>query len=297
MEAHLNWGLPVALDLFLAGMGAGALMLAVMAQWAGDKKYRAVNITAALIAPWPAIIGVFLLVIDLGKPWRFWEMILRRTGPRALAPEIFMFNPLSTMSIGTWLMTCFILGSLVYLLVCVCTLQAGWGKVARGVAGLVVLPIALGVTVYTGVLIAATESPLWNTPLLPMVFVTSAMATGIAVVVFLFALFQIVKTKFDEDSPVPALERAVGGILIFQIVAVVVFMLAGIKTDAMKLMIGPGYGLLWWVGVIGLGLVVPAAYGLKSGSKKPRLSLVISALVLLGGFFMRYVILYAGQMA
>jgi len=294
MEAHLNWGLPVVVDLFMAGMGAGALMLAVMAQWAGDKKYRAVNITGALVAPWPAILGVFLLVADLGRPLRFWEMVLRREGPGLLG--IFMFNRLSTMSIGTWLMTVFIMSSLAYMLISVCTLRAGWGKIARGVAGLVVLPIALGVTVYTGVLIAATATPLWNTPLLPMVFVTSAMATGIAVVVFLFALFQIVKTTFDKDSPVPVLERTVGGILIFQIVILVVFMLAGIKTDAMKLIVGPGFGLLWWVGVIGLGLIVPVAYGLKGGLKKPRLSLVVSALVLLGGFFMRYVILYAGQM-
>ena len=57
---HLNWGLPVALDLFLAGMGAAAFMLAVMADFAGGRRYRSVSITGAAIAPWPVILGVLL---------------------------------------------------------------------------------------------------------------------------------------------------------------------------------------------------------------------------------------------
>jgi polysulfide reductase chain C len=301
MEAtHLNWGFPVALDLFLAGMGAGAFMLAVMAQLANDKKYRAINITGALIAPWPAILGVALLVIDLGKPFRFWEMILRRVGPTKLAPEIFMFNPLSTMSIGTWLMTAFVIGSLVYLVVVTCTIPASWGKIARGVTGIVLLPIALGVTIYTGVLIAATANPLWNNAVLPMVFVASAMASGIALVVFLVALFQIVKTKFEKDSAVPSLVKATGGILAFQLVAMVIYMVIGVKADAgaMKalLSITSGYGILWWVGIVGLGLIVPLAFSVNRKACTPQTCLVMSALILAGGFFMRYAILFAGQM-
>ncbi len=33
MEGHLNWGLPLIIDLFAAGMGAGALMVAVAADF------------------------------------------------------------------------------------------------------------------------------------------------------------------------------------------------------------------------------------------------------------------------
>jgi len=37
MEHHISWGIPVAFDLFLAGFGAGALLLAVVADLFGGK--------------------------------------------------------------------------------------------------------------------------------------------------------------------------------------------------------------------------------------------------------------------
>jgi len=288
---HLNWGLPVALDLFLAGLGAGAFLLAVMAQIAGDRKFRAVNIAGALIAPWPVILGVLLLVIDLGRPERFWEMLIRR------GEGFLMFSPMSTMSIGTWLLTIFVIVSLAYLVVCLFTIPFRWGVTVRALVGLAGVPIALLVTIYTGVLIAATARPLWNAVLLPTVFVASALATGVASVVFFLALGRILHTTYEPDSPVPGLERVTGGIVGFQLLAVALFAISRIEVPAMKMIMGSGYGLLWWIGIVGLGLVVPLLLGLKGGSKRPQVSLVVATLVLLGGFFLRYVILFAGQMA
>ena len=59
--------------------------------------------------------------------------------------------------------------------------------------------------------------------------------------------------------------------------------------------VGAGYGPLWWIGVVGLGLLLPLIVGLKGGLKRPQFSLVVSALVLLGGLFLRYVVVMAGQ--
>jgi protein NrfD len=63
----------------------------------------------------------------------------------------------------------------------------------------------------------------------------------------------------------------------------------------MKHAVGGGFGLLWWVGIILLGMIVPLVAGLKGGEKQPQVSLVLSALVLMGGLFLRYVILVVGQ--
>lgn len=284
-----SWGLPVALDLFFAGVGAGAFVLAVVAQLVDDRRYRAVSLTGALIAPWPVILGVLLLLADLGKPMRFWELLFRS------GPGFLMFNITSTMSIGTWLLTLFVLVSLGYMLVYVVSIPFRWGKIARAVCGLAGLPFALLVAIYTGVLISATNNPLWSTPLLPMVFVSSALATGTACVVFWLALFQVFKPKLDTASAVPRLERLTAVIIVVQLIVLAVMMATLVKVDAMKAIMGPMFGLLWWIGVVGLGLVVPLLLGLKGGSKRPQTALVVATLVLLGGFFMRYVILMAGQ--
>jgi len=286
---HVNWGLPVALDLFFAALGAGAFMLAVVVDFAGGKKYRGISTTGALIAPWPAIIGVILLVADLGKPHRFWEMIFRR------GEGFIMFNPSSVMSWGVWLLTIFIILSLVYLVLSILSWPFAWGDPAKKLIGVIGLPFALLVTVYTGVLLSATTITLWSTPVLPIMFVTSAIATGAASVVFIQALIQPCKKEIPADSPIIKLEKLISLAIIVQLVAIVLFILLRIGSAQMQGVIGAVYGPVWWIVVIGLGLVLPLIFGLKAQAKKPQISLVMALLVLVGGFFLRYIILMAGQ--
>ena len=118
---HFDWGLPVAIDLFAAGMGAAAFLVAVMADLAGSKKFTSIRLTGAIIAPWPALLGVLFLIVDLGRPFRFWEMLFKRqVGYGAIpsvAPPYLMFNPGSAMSWGTWILTLFVIIALIYLII------------------------------------------------------------------------------------------------------------------------------------------------------------------------------------
>jgi polysulfide reductase chain C len=288
---HVNWGIPVAFDLFFAGLGAGAFILAVVAQLAGDRKNRAISLTGAIIAPWPVILGVLLLVVDLGKPLRFWEMLLR------VGDGFLMFNPGSVMSIGTWLLTIFVILSLVYLLVTVLTIPFNVGATARSIVGLIGLPFAILVATYTGVLLAATAIPLWQTPLLPTVFVVSAIATGIATVIFVLAICRIFGAGPEVASPIPGLEKMNSIVLIVLLATSLAYVVLGRSVPGMKLVTCSRFMLPWWLGIVCLGMIIPILSGLKGAGKNPQIALVVSALVLLGGFFMRYVILMAGQMA
>ncbi len=292
MEHHISWGIPVAFDLFLAGFGAGALLLAVVADLSGGKQYQKIMRTGAIIAPWPVLLGVILLVVDLGNPLRFWEFLLRK------GPGILMFNPDSVMSIGVWLLTFFVILSLVYLVLCLVSWVFVWGAKLRQLVGVVAFCFALLVTVYTGVLLAATPNPLWNSVLLPAVFSVSALSTGIAGVVFVLALGHIYKRAVKIDPFVPELEKInswVIGLLLLIIILFVLVGLVGISSERMKMIIGSGFGILWWIGIVGLGLIVPLLFGRKGKANTPGASLVVSALVLLGGFLLRYVILMGGQ--
>ncbi len=297
MESHINWGIPVALDLFLAALGAGAFMLAVVADLAGGRRYRLVSTIGAFLAPWPAILGVLLLVADLGVPWRFWEMMLRRGEGLTLVSPFLMFNPSSTMSIGTWVLTIFVWISLGYIVLTILAYPFQFAGILRKLLGLCGLPFALLVTTYTGVLLSASPNPLWNSWLLPVAFVASAVVTGAASVILILAALRIVGLVDEEDAHIPRLEKLNSWIIAFQLVVVLFFMLVGIGSASMKSIVGSGYGLLWWVGIIGLGLILPLLYGFKGGFRKPQASVVVAAFVLLGGFFLRYVILIAGQLA
>ena len=289
MEHHISWGIPVAFDLFLAGLGAGALLIAVAADLFGGKRHQIIMRTGAFIAPWPVIVGVILLVIDLGNPLRFWEFLLKK------GQGILMFNPTSVMSIGVWLLTVFVILSLVYLVLCLVSWVFVWGAKLRQLVGVVASCFALLVTVYTGVLLAATSNPLWNTVLLPAVFSVSALSTGIAGVVFVLALGHIYKRAVKIDPFVSELEKINSRVIGLLLLIVLLFVLAGIGSAQMRMMIGSGFAILWWIGIVGLGLIVPLLFGIKGKANKPGASLVVSALVLLGGFLLRYVILMGGQ--
>ncbi len=289
MEHHISWGIPVAFDLFLAGFGAGALLLAVVADLFGGKRYQKIMRTGAFIAPWPVLLGVILLVVDLGNPLRFWEFLLRK------GPGILMFNPDSVMSIGVWLLTFFVILSLVYLVLCLVSWVFAWGAKLRQLVGVVAFCFALLVTVYTGVLLAATPNPLWNSVLLPAVFSISALSTGIAGVVFVLALGRIYKRAVKIDPFVSELEKINSRVIGLLLLIIILFVLAGIGSAQMRMIIGLRFGFLWWVGIVGLGLIVPLLFGIKGKANKPQASLVVSALVLLGGFLLRYVILMGGQ--
>jgi len=295
MEHH-NWGIPVAVDLFMAALGAGAFMVAAMSDLADRKKYRTVSTIAALIAPWPVICGVLLLVVDLGRPLRFWEMLLRRGQGLTLESPYLLFKLESTMSLGTWILTIFVIGSLIYIGMTLLAYPFRWVGVLRTWCGtLVGAPGSVLVMVYTGVLLSASPNPLWNNWALPIVFVASAAVTALAAVVFVLAILRMCGVVCEEEARIPQLEKLASKLIVFQLVAVLLFVLSGLGSAGMRYVIGPGYGALWWVGIIGFCLVLPLMHGYKGESKAPQMSLLIAALVLLGGFFLRYVILLGGQ--
>ena len=100
---ELIWGLPVIAYFFLAGMGAGAVVVSgsVLLRKGGFGASRfAVARHGALIGPFPVMLGTFLIVFELGQPLR--------------ALNLFHVINLSPMSIGSWLLNIFIILSVLY---------------------------------------------------------------------------------------------------------------------------------------------------------------------------------------
>ena len=79
---------------FLGGLSAGAFLFSVAANY-WKPELRPLGKTVAVLAPIALAIGMFVLFIDLGKPFRVWRLI---TG----------FNPSSALSWGVWFLNIFI---------------------------------------------------------------------------------------------------------------------------------------------------------------------------------------------
>ena len=155
------WTWEVPLYFWFGGMAAGSSFVALACDLAGDETSARVARLVALgaLAPSPP-----LLIMDLGRPMRFYKMLR-------------IFKPRSPMSMGVWALTAF--GNLAAAAVGADLL--GRKREAKVLGGAnAVVGGYLGS--YTGVLLASTAVPVWGRSRLFLgpIFVSTAAATGAA---------------------------------------------------------------------------------------------------------------------
>ena len=180
--ASPHWTWYIIPYFFVGGIAGGAYFLAALLQWFGRPEDRPVIRTAYSLAFWGIIISGALLTFDLGKPLRFWHMLLQSEN----FPNL-MFKSWSPISFGSW-------GILLF---GACAAVSWYGSRAvegppKGGALLAKLVAALGglfglfVAGYTGVLLTVTNRPIWaDSPWLGALFLVSGASTGAAALTLL----------------------------------------------------------------------------------------------------------------
>ena len=296
-----HWGWYVVLYFFVGGITAGVYAIACALDAVGDSRDRdAVHLGYIVAFPGVLICGI-LLIVDLGQPSRFWHMLFRSEHFPALA-----FKPWSPISLGSWILTVFGGFSFVgFLLAMVETGRLRWRPLVAGHAWWKGLPDVIrriwlglgalagfGLAGYTGVLMIATTRPVWhNAYLLGGLLLASALSTSYA----FLTLALLRHGRRDGDPTVTKLDDAERWSLSLEILllAITLIWLGG---TARPLLTGP-FGVLFWVGVVGLGLLVPLWLGrarASSGSVERRAKLR-AACILVGGLTLRFVFVMAPQ--
>jgi len=304
---ELNWGLPVILYLFLAGLGAGAVTVSgsVLLRKGGFGSSRfAVARCGALIGPIPVMLGTFMIVFELGQPFR--------------ALNLFKVINLSPMSIGTWLLATFIVLSLLYALTFL-PASAGPGDRLAGVRralAWVCVPGGVGVAIYTGILLGAMPSrPFWNSPILAGLFLLSALSSGVAAIILMGVFFRrkskdpAVRDDYHNSSYLLTASDAL--LLASELAVLFLFLLfahltIGDTRYAVAVILpGGDLAMAFWSLVIGVGLLFPFLIEMTQiGSKllyggryisNPTLEILVPTAILIGGFALRYIVVIAGQ--
>jgi len=297
-----NWGLLIVIYLLLGGLSAGAMVISGLATYLGrQERYVTLARVGAYVAPFPVLIGSGLLVFDLGRPMQFWKLF-------------FAFEPESPMWVGTWLLTLFSLVSLGYLNLFLPVRLRLWKPVQvqswKNILAAVGLPIALGVGIYTGVLLGAVPArPFWNTPMVAQLFLFSALSTASALLMILVPLFDASDAVNEERQLLISADII---FILLEILIITPYILhAELSTRSARtslgLILGGPYTGLFWVGVVLLGLLVPLVTEVlelaptlgRGRIFHPHRVIEIAAgiLVLLGGFLLRFVFVQAGQLS
>ena len=253
-----------------------------MAGWK-DPEARKLKMAGMIIGFLCVAVGTLMLVVDakagLHNPLRFIMLLTN-------------FN--SVMAWGTVILSVFLLVAFVEIVLLWKTKSTPkW----LDVVGVV---LAVCVAAYTGVLLSASPAyPLWNFPLLPLLFLVSAAATGFAACELAgYALDRAALGRVELPAWVSVALPAAEAVLVVVLLAVTgsaggVAAEAGAATVATLL--GGSYASLFWAFVV-LALAAPLCISAVALAKKLPLGAASAAswvCVLVGGFMLRYLVVMA----
>jgi Formate-dependent nitrite reductase, membrane component len=292
---EITWGLLIVIYLFTAGVSAGAMITSNLALLYGGQDFERVGRWGAFISPFPISLGLSVLLLDLGSPFNFYRLFMT-------------LQVRSPMSYGSWAILVFTILSVIYLYLWLPERFQIFGKTKslgrwkRGLAkGMPFL--AVGVASYTGLLLNAAERPMWTAPLLPVLFLVSALSTGVASVILISALSPWQRARRRELHVLTKADALLIVLECFILLTMIVMGRLSSKSvsDAFGSMLYGEFALIFWLLIVGFGLLIP--FMLEYLELKDKISvrwtlpvtISSSFLVLFGGFFVRYIITYAGQ--
>jgi polysulfide reductase chain C len=308
----MTWSAPIYVYLWLAGMAGGAYFAAYFANLFSDGNKQLFRLAVYLGIPM-AMIGLILLIVDLGRPIRFWHLLTA-------------FEVSSPMSMGTWILFVWVVLSVVLVVIWWSERFFGRGmprnlqRLTSLLGGLNVI-FAVLLIAYTGVLLAVSNQSLWaGSVLIPSLFVASAISTGIAIIILAaliinssseirMALNQISRASDWKISNrvITRLAEVDAGVILVELVVLIGYAiwlanssLAGASAGLAILTTG-ALAAPFWIGVVLLAILIPlwldvANWGKQIGARRVTMVITLSSLcVIIGGLILRAVITLGGQ--
>ena len=326
--SQIQWGWEIAIYLFLAGLSAGALIAALLVKWSDSsaRSYDGLVKAGALLAVPAIMIGQGLLIFDLGKPLSFWLLTVH-------------YQLQSVMSIGVILLMVYSGLSLLFAGIVFKQTLANqewadwffdpllriieWFEQAGKWVEWCMCLFAVAIAAYTGFLLSAlVAKPLLNVPLLPILFLISGLSSGVAASVILGITVFKDSVKAYNLKYLLAVDNKLIPMELFVIFVMFtgLFNMGGQYALVAKQALTVGiWAKVFWVGVIGTGLVLPiivaftalqryehssASMSITPGMGRAHAVvedlpvgtlLFNSTVVLIGVVLLRFYMLYAGQ--
>ncbi|MFQ5804569.1 MAG: NrfD/PsrC family molybdoenzyme membrane anchor subunit [Candidatus Methylomirabilales bacterium] len=309
LTSAVPWGMWVGLYIYFIGLSAGSFLLSTLIYVFGVHRYERLGRMALLSALFALFAGMLFIWIDLGHPWRFYEIFTRSGWTSVLKIEAWLY----LLYIGL------ILGELWFLMRCdldrLAFRTAGWrGRLYRfcslgwrcpetpeglaachqqsmrwvKVLGIIGVPTAVGVHGGTGAIFAVVKAkPLWFTGLFPIIFLVSALVSGAGLMTFLYAL----SGRRDQQYPdiLDGLAKLIALFVSLDVVLLgsdlVVKLYGGIPDDVHiwnEIMFGP-FWYVFWGGQVILAYLVPLFLVSYKGTRRSPFWLGAAGLAIVVG--------------
>lgn len=308
--AHeMPWEWMIAVYLFLAGVSGGAFLTAALTELFSKQPKEKVVRSGAYIAPISIMLGLALLVFDLSKPLSFWKLLIYVNFGSIMSIGVFIVSAFTAFAVGY--------GALVWLdaratqsiqitpsgksksgyfgdeVAASATVASnsfqGLQKFRKPLAAVGSL-LAMGTATYTGFLLSdVTTNTLWHTsflgmnavPFLPILFLVSALSAGLAATLIGAVDCSDLSTYKKVDIVLIAIE---------------ILLLTLLYASVAPVFFSGSMSLLFWLGVVVVGLLIPLVLSIYGVIKHKNLVLPVCSMVVIGGLCLRFWVVYSGQM-
>ena len=283
MTNRVPWGLQIVMAVYYIGLSAGSLVISGLYGVFGKQEYKPFARIAVYLAMLFLIAGLLSILTDQGRI------------DRVFVEPFVYFNLQSMFSINPILY-------IGHILICIVYLWALFTERRRFTTVIATLAFGWAFCVHsgTGAIFGFGARMLYESPLLPAAFVAAAMASGTALMILMIVgLFKATK-RYVDDSLIIWLGR----FLAICVLVVVYFLVVEnayrayvveLRDAALYYLFGGVHSLLFWFGLMLVGLIVPMIilFNRRTG-KSIRWIVLASALVVFGVLCERYVIVLPG---
>src|SRR5450755_1852704 len=321
------WSWEIPLYLFVGGIVAGMMVLAGVAMLRvarGDDSKTFFSMQTPLLGFMLLNVGMLALLLDLTHRLYVWRIFTT-------------FQLHSPMAWGSWLLMVVYAVLLLSSLVRLPEAWPWLGKAVprlESISGMIVgrshwldalawanICLGVGLGVYTGILLnTMVARPLWNSAILGPLSLFSGLSAGAAMVHLasavlpgrpaprsliggaFAALIQSIGPQDPEKKTVAALIRADVVFLVIELLLIALLIInlytsSASHAAAATLIVSGPYALSFWGVVVGLGVLLPITWQALELSHRVAHTMVPAALVLIGGFTLRWIMVNAGQLS
>jgi len=324
-EIVLNWDLLIVMYPYITGLVAGAFILASLNRVFNIKALQPTYVISLLTALSFMLVATMPLISHLGQPQRFYEMLItpHLTSAMAIFGFVYLWYLMVVLLLEIWF-------DYRYDMVLWSQQKKGLMRVVYKALTLwisdkspqsrktddklgyfvtvVGIPSAFLLHGYVGFIFGSIKAnPWWSTVMMPVIFLFSAMVSGIALVMFIYMVINYIRRKKNDILCLDTIGKFLLYILIIdfalesldQIHRIYV---ADESFDILKLLVRGKLFFTFFIMQIGIGTLIPLSVLGFLQFKKPKekirkiMYLLISICVLVGIFFMRWNVVIGGQL-
>ncbi|MCK9640161.1 MAG: polysulfide reductase NrfD [Prolixibacteraceae bacterium] len=324
-EIELSWSILIVLYPFITGLVAGAFILASLERVFNVKSLKPTYVIALLTSFAFLLVATMPLIFHLGQPLRAWEIMItpHLTSAMAIFGFVYLWYLMIVLLLEIWF-------DYRYDLVLWARESSGFKKwmykaLALGsddispkslkldsklgyIVTVLGIPSAFLLHGYVGFIFGSIKAnPWWSTVMMPIIFLFSAMVSGIALVMVLFIVINYVRKQKIDMLCLDTIAKYLFYIIIIDFTMESLdqihrFYEAEESFEIISLLMSGHLKFTLLVMQIGIGMLLPLAtlgilqfYKPKETLRK-TLYLITGILVLIGIFFMRWNVVIGGQL-